>query len=276
MDGGLSSSHAKRCDLLTIAEFERLLGFQAGARVILGEVERCRASPGGCALPFRCAARIAAPTNARANVVSHPRRLAGAQRPARVSSDGRLATVIPIEQARHTEFASDPDGNFVARRVLHLDIARARGDMLSNMLQYWTALLGTARVPNFGDIDPVRLAQFGLLGSLHVLNAANPDPGRMRFDLYGKKSPLDTGRIYTGLAVGDYPIRVYAQTFAADLDSVRQTAEPRYFRIRNRLSGVDYHFSRLALPFSSDGTHIDRVVIVVRPEPDNAIPVNGT
>jgi hypothetical protein len=65
MDSGLSSSHAKRCDLLTIAEFERLLGFQACARVILGAVERCRASPGGCASPYRCAARIAAPTGAQ-------------------------------------------------------------------------------------------------------------------------------------------------------------------------------------------------------------------
>lgn len=275
MDGGVLSSHAKRCDLLTIAEFERLLGFQACAHVILGAVERCRAAPGGCASPYRCAGRIAGPNAGPGNVVAHPGRR-DAQRAMRPRSNAGPASVIPIEPARYTEIVSDPDGNFVARRVLHLDVARARGDVLSNMLQYWAILLGTARVPNFGDIDPVRLAQLGILGWLHVLNAANPDPGRMRFDLYGNKSPLDNGRIYTGLAIGDYPIRVYAQSLGADLDIVRHTAEPRYFRIRKRLSGVDYHYSRLALPFSSDGTHIDRVVVAVRPEPDNAIPVDAT
>lgn len=219
---------------------------------------------------------MAEPTDGADNVLTHAVTPPPAsRRPVQTKPSAGPAVIIPIEPVRYTEIVSDPDGNFIARRVLHLDIARARGDVLSDVLDYWTTLRGDRAMPLFGDIDPVRLAQIGALGWVHILNAANPDPERMRIDLYGDKSPLDNGRIYTGLEVGDYPIRVYAQSIVADLESVRRSGEPRYFRVRNRLRGVDYRYARLALPFSTDGTRTDRVMVTIRPEPASAVPANS-
>jgi hypothetical protein len=113
--------------------------------------------------------------------------------------------------------------------------------------------------------------QLGLLGRLHVLNVENADPLRMRFDLYGSKVPLDNGRIYTGLAIGDHPVRIQAETVAADYDVVRKAAEPHYFRVRKRLGGIGYRYTRLALPFSTGEGRVDRLVVAIRPEPNDGL-----
>jgi hypothetical protein len=97
----------------------------------------------------------------------------------------------------------------------------------------------------------------------------------MRFDLYGNKIPLDQGRNYAGVAVGDHRLRIYAESVAADYDGVRIAAEPRYFRIRKRLDGIGYRYARLVLPFSTGRGRIDRLVVAVRPEPDDGLPLHG-
>jgi hypothetical protein len=173
-----------------------------------------------------------------------------------------------------TQTVSDSHGNFIERRIVRTDVVRDRGDSIAELLSYWHALKGEGRVPSFADIDPVRLAQLGLLGRLHVLNAENPDPLLMRFDLYGNKVPLDNGRIYTGLAIGDHPVRIQAETVATDYDTVRRAAEPHYFRVRKQLGGIGYRYARLILPFSTGQGRIDRLLVAVRPEPDDGLPLN--
>jgi hypothetical protein len=172
------------------------------------------------------------------------------------------------------QVVTDGAGNFVERRIVRTDVLRERGDGLAELLAYWHALKGDGRLPSFADIDPVRLAQLGLLGRLHVLNADHPDPLRMRFDLYGNKASLDNGRIYTGLMVGDHPVHIQSQTVAADYDAVRRTAEPHYFRVRKGLTGVGYHYARLVLPFSAGEGRVDRLLVAIRPEPDDGVPLN--
>jgi hypothetical protein len=107
--------------------------------------------------------------------------------------------VVQLRAAMPIQVVTDHYDNFVERRVVRTDVLRERGDNIAELLGYWHALKGDDRVPSFADIDPVRLAQLGLLGRLHVLNCENPDPLLMRFDLYGNEVPLDKGRIYTGL-----------------------------------------------------------------------------
>jgi hypothetical protein len=269
MDGG-ASPVTRFCGLHTIAELEKLLGFGAGARVISRAVEDCHRNPGRCASHYACVERLAAiggghtkaklatltPAASTASVPAVPR---------------QSATILQLHAAAPAQVVTDNSGNFIERRAVRTDVVLARGDSIADLLSYWQALKGDERVPHFADIDPVRLAQLGLLGRLHVLNAENPDPLLMRFDLYGNKVPLDSGRIYTGLAIGDHPVRIQSQTVAADYDTVRKSAEPHYFRVRKRLGGIGYRYARLILPFSTGEGRVDRLVVAVRPEPDDGL-----
>jgi hypothetical protein len=267
------------CGLHTIAELEKLLGFGAGARVIARTIQRCHQSSGHCASHYACMERLAASDRMGAKLVVLPQAAdsafaAGAAGPAVQPASRRPASIIQLRDATPARIVSDDAGNVIERRLVRTDVIRRRGDSIADLLDYWTALKGDDRVPAFADIDPVRLAQLGLLGRLHVLNAENADSALMRFDLYGNKIPLDNGRIYTGLAVGDHPVRIQAQTVAADYDTVRKTAEPHYFRISKRLGGIGYRYARLILPFSFSGGRVDRLVVAVRPEPDDGLPLD--
>jgi hypothetical protein len=272
MDGGAGAS-TRFCGLHTIAELERLLGFGAGARVIARAIEQCHVSPGHCTSPYACAERLGVATG-EARLARLPQAAIASTAPVIHAVPRRAATVVQLRAAMPIQVVTDHCGNFIERRVVRTDVVRERGDNIAELLGYWHALKGDDRVPSFADIDPVRLAQLGLLGRLHVLNCENPDPLLMRFDLYGNKVPLDKGRIYTGLAVGDHPVRIHAQTVAADYDTVRRTAEPHYFRIRKQLGGVGYRYARLILPFSTGEGRVDRIVVTVRPEPDDGLPLN--
>ena len=271
MDGG-PGRQARFCGLHTIAELEKLLGFGAGARVIARTVERCHEGPGGCASHYACTERLAAIRGGEATLAT----LLPATPPASSSfgAPRKSGSIIQLHAAVPAQIVSDSYGNFIERRVLRPDAVRERGDSIAKLLDYWNALKGAAGVPQFADIDPVRLAQLGLLGRLHVLNAENPDPLLMRFDLYGNKVPLDNGRIYTGLAIGEHPVRIQAKTVAADYDTVRRTAEPHYFRVRKRLGGIGYRYARLILPFSVGEGRVDRLLVAIRPEPDDGLPLD--
>jgi hypothetical protein len=272
MEGGAHPA-TRFCGLHTIAELERLLGFGAGARVIARAVENCHRSPGRCASHYACAERLAAMGGPQAKLATLTRGPAAAATAA-PAAPRRSATVVQLHGSAPALTATDDAGNFIERRSVRTDVVLARGDNIADLLSYWTALKGEDRVPRFADLDPVRLAQLGLLGRLHVLNAENADPSRMRFDLYGNKVPLDNGRIYTGLAIGDHPVRIQAQTVAADYDTVRRTAEPHYFRVWKRLGGIGYRYARLILPFSAGEGRVDRLIVAVRPEPDDGLPLD--
>lgn len=151
--------------------------------------------------------------------------------------------------------------------------SRARGDGLAELLAYWDRLKERG-VPRFTDIDPVKLSQLGLFGRLHVLDASNPDPAQIRFALYGHDTPLDGGRDYAGFAVGDHPIRIYGQAVADSYDAVRAAGEPAYARIRKGLAGMGHHYARLVLPFSTGRRRIDRLLVAIRPEPDDGVPLD--
>ena len=268
MDGG-SGGPARFCGLHTIVELERLLGFAAGARAMLRAIERCHGTA-GCASPYACMERAAAVTPAGAKLAT----LRAANGGTACAAPKRSASVIQLRPALAGQVVSDDRGNFIERRMVRTDVVRDRGDNIAGLLSYWSALKAEDRVPSFADLDPVRLAQLGLLGRLHVLNAENPDPLLMRFDLYGNKVPLDNGRIYTGLAIGDHPVRIQAETVAADYDTVRRAAEPHYFRVRKQLGGIGYRYARLILPFSTGEGRVDRLLVAVRPEPDDGLPLD--
>lgn len=272
MDGG-PGAPTRFCGLHTIAELERLLGFADSARVIARAIEHCHGSPGRCASPYACVERLTAIGAGAAKLATLPQ-AAPTAAGAPAASPRKPGTVVQLHGAMPTQVVTDEFGNFIERRVVRTDVLRERGDGIADLLSYWSALKGGAWAPDFADIDPVRLAQLGVLGRLHVLNAENPDPAQMRFDLYGNKIPLDQGRVYTGLAVGAHPVRIQAQTVAADYDAVRRTAEPHYFRIRKQLGGIGYRYARLVLPFSTGKGRIDRLLVAVRPEPDDGLPLD--
>jgi hypothetical protein len=274
MDGGAHPA-TRFCGLHTIAELERLLGFGAGARVIARAVEDCHRSPGRCASSYACAERLVAVGGGGQAKLATLTRAMAPERETVPAAPRRSAEILQLRTAAPAQVVTDQSGNFIERRSVTTDVVRARGDSIADLLSYWTALKGEDRIPHFADIDPVRLAQLGLLGRLHVLNADNADPLLMRFDLYGNKVPLDSGRIYTGLAIGDHPVRIQSETVAADYDTVRKTAEPHYFRVRKQLGGVGYRYARLILPFSAgESGRVDRLVVAVRPEPDDGLPLD--
>jgi len=47
--------------------------------------------------------------------------------------------------------------------------------------------------------------------------------------------------------------------------------QERTRRVRKRLGGIGYRYARLILPFSTGEGRVDRLLVAIRPEPNNGV-----
>ena len=242
--------------LRALSTIEHIAGFGHTARSYAAKASRCReegcwAERSGGDAP----ATVPAPALIRLRALHVPRK------PAAVTCD----RTIPFLRSSLIDIAHDADGNYVERRALKLDTLPARGDPLGYLYLYWRDLRAAGSL-QFASIDTVHLARAGVIGKLHIVDVTSGDPGDFRFELSGYALPL--GRFEKPRAL---PTPIYAEAAMRDYNTARLTAVPRLHRMRSRLNGTSYHYTRLILPFLDARGRTNRLVVAVRQEPGDGV-----
>jgi hypothetical protein len=260
-----------RCEALFLAsEMLRLQNIRersAAVEEIEREAERCQMA-GDCPLTNACLHRFPQPVQIgpaarrRADNVRylHPQ-------PRRA---GRtfVAMAMPEESDDYETGLLDDAGNLVIRQThsrAQLDMREAGSMAL--LMAYWEELASEGWPPRFSRLNPWRLRDFGLLGRVNVDDVSPAEPAHFTIELHGAGRTIDKGVNYTGMQLGQYDVEIFARSLLLDFGAVKASGRPAYHQliVRNSLSRICY--TRLLLPFSSNGKTTDRVLTCFRSQP---------
>ncbi|WP_140056019.1 PAS domain-containing protein [Oceanibaculum nanhaiense] len=197
-----------------------------------------------------------------------------AQRPMASSTMGLKALYGGNRSARPAT-AEDDRGNFIYRMPMPVDEVSTSDSLgMENLLQIWRqAQQASGRrhgLPLLSDIDPKFIADIGMLGFVHLIDASSENPMNFHVSVYGSRVTLFNNRNFSGRALHDFPIPIYRESVATDYNTVRMTGVPAYHRVIATVDGSRRHYTRLLLPFSTDGNRPDRLLVGVRT--DNWLP----
>jgi len=250
-------------DLVTLASFERQIGFERVADAYLQMASGCDGC--NCRSPFHCgtAAAAQAKSAASARVVAFKRKLSATPRGAEptVSSGGDNLVPMALERER----VQDDSGNWmerINRPVNALRPERTHGSV-ELLFEYWHSLWLISH-GTLSDIDPIRFGQLGWLGRLHLVDVSHADPRQFRFQIRGARIPAVSGASREGAPLGDHPLPIIADIVTRDYDRVRREQEPLYSHVRGSLAGGSYRYDRLILPLSTTGREVDRLLVAIK------------
>ena len=240
-----------------LAALHRLTGCDLTAGELAAKAGRCVRE--GCLAESRDgegAAELPAPlpTPAPLELTLLPRR--SAPRLARPGGGEPIA----FSRSRSIDILADAQGNRVERRALRVEEVRDSAS-LAYLYQYWRWLRSSTPC-RFRDIDPTHFLRARIIGRLHVVDVRSSDPNNFRYELLGyavpwKASPLPR----------EMPVPIYAETTLRDYNTVRLTGAPRLQRVRARLDGTRYHYTRLILPLLDRRSRVSHLAVAIEREP---------
>jgi len=268
----MSNPEERACiDLVSLASFERQIGFEHVADEYLAIASRCDGC--NCRSPFNCNAANKARNLEAGRVVPIVRAPSGVS-PARMQPSSSGARLIEMRAER--DRIDDQAGNWIERVMRPLGALRgnAADPNLSALFEYWESLWATSRA-SLADIDPIRFGQLGWLGRLHLVDASHADPRRFHFQIRGQHIPAVRGASREGVPIGQNPHAALAASVANDYDRVRRTRQPLYGRVRCLLGGVPYRYERLILPLSSAGKQVNRLLVAIKMDQSSSDPAAG-
>jgi hypothetical protein len=175
------------------------------------------------------------------------------------------ALPLPFKRSALVDGVGDSQGNYVERRTLALESLPVRADTLGYLYRYWRDLR-TQTNCGFNDVDSVHLARAGIIGKLHILNVTSSDPAEFRYELFGYAVPVP--QYPTPKA---HPIGIWVDSLLRDYNTVRLSGVPRLHRVRSRLNGTSYHYTRLILPFLDKRHRVNRLAVAIRQEPGDGV-----
>ncbi|MEQ8251376.1 MAG: PAS domain-containing protein [Oceanibaculum nanhaiense] len=171
--------------------------------------------------------------------------------------------------------AEDDRGNFIYRMPMSLNEVSTSDSLgMENLFQIWQQAqrsMGRPQsIPLLSDMDPKMIADIGMLGFVHVIDVSSENPENFNVQVYGSRVTFYNGQNLSGLKIGSFPIPIYRESVATDYNTVRMTGVPAYHRVIATVDGSRRHYTRLLLPFSTDGNRPDRLLVGVRT--DNWLP----
>jgi hypothetical protein len=258
--GGDSSRGHEICRYLaTVSKLERLAGFDLTAEVFATAAIECPRQ--GCRFGPLCRAPDARQEPQHPDPVTA---LAFSPPPAGYRRAWGGAEPVAFARSTAIDVVSDEQGNFVERRTLKFDVLKAASS-LDYVFQYWQWLRG-ATPCRLSDLDVTQIIRAGIIGRLHVVDVRSSDPGDFRYELAGDVMPFKAPPGPSTL-----PVAIYAETTTRDYNTVRLTGGPRLQRVRGRLEGVCYHYTRLILPFLDKNRRVSHLAVAVEQEPGDGM-----
>jgi hypothetical protein len=253
--------------LRTLARLELLAGFDRTARLYERAAALCRKE--GCwaaAQQEEAAASAAAAGSAPIPFVACPTPTS----PDGIVRPPGIAEAIPFDRSALVDMVSDAAGNYLERRALKLESLADRTDSLGYIFNYWRQLRSGTDC-TLANIDTVHLERAGIIGKMHVVNVSSSDPQDFEFDVVGYALPMGNQEKPSAL-----PVPILAETAMRDYNTVRLADAPRLHRVRSRLAGVNYHYTRLMLPFLDVRCRVTRLLVAVRQEPGDGLKVDAS
>jgi hypothetical protein len=249
--------------LRALARIEEIAGYGHAARAYEAQAARCRDAT--------CCGAQSASVSGRALSAPPPVPLACHQhlRANSVGARGRSGNVVHFDRSAVVDIVSDRVGNYIERRALKLETLPSRSDALGYLFGYWRELRA-ASACRFTNIDTVHLDRAGIIGKMHVVDVSSSDPGDFRYELFGHAVPVDDCPVPRRL-----PIGIWADCLLRDYNTVRLTAAPQLRRMRCLLGGINYHYTRLILPFLDARDRVTHLAIAIRREPGDGVHVEA-
>jgi len=144
-------------------------------------------------------------------------------------------------------------------------MADFRGELsdpdLIQFYDYWVSLCGERPMPSRKDVDPLQIAP-SHLPNLMLIDVHH-DPRRYRYRLVGTNVVEASGDNRTGRYFDDVDFFKIHPRVTQQYDHVVETGRPLYSLepFTNLRTGNNYDVDRLLLPLSSDGKHVDMLVV---------------
>lgn len=138
------------------------------------------------------------------------------------------------------------------------DPAQIRDPLLRQLYDFWDAKRGGREMPGRRDFDPLELRW--ILGNVLLLDVLRDPPG-FRFRVHGTNLAQRAGFDMTGKTMDEYPDPEYAKVALRSFSTAVETRRP-FARINERtIEGRAYGYEALHLPLSSDGEHVDMLLV---------------
>ena len=163
--------------------------------------------------------------------------------------------------------SEDENGNFIYRMPMPLDeVSHSDSFGMEHLLRLWRTSQQQSKnpLPLLSSINPETFTEIGMLGYVHVIDVSPAGPHDFSVQVYGSRVTLHNGQNLSGMPLGDLPISIYRDAVATDYNTARMTGMPYYHRVVATIDDSRRHYTRLILPFSTDGMRPDRLLVGVR------------
>ncbi len=137
-------------------------------------------------------------------------------------------------------------------------LERIQSDVLKRVYEYWDGKRGGRRAPARADIDPVDLA--GDLPNVFLIDVED-SPRQYHIRLMGQAFIDEFGENVAGRCLHEIDLGEAKDSILAAYDELVATWEPMHVLTEySKADGRRIRFERLALPLSSDGKTVDKVL----------------
>ena len=132
---------------------------------------------------------------------------------------------------------------------------------LVQFYDYWASLCGDRPMPSRKDVDPLQITP-SHLPNLMLIDVLQ-DPRRYRYRLVGTNIVTASGEDRTGRIFEDVGFFKIHPVVLQQYNRVVETGKPFHSLepFTNFRTGNDYDVDRLLLPLSSDGRHVDMLMV---------------
>jgi hypothetical protein len=134
-----------------------------------------------------------------------------------------------------------------------------RHPKLRQLYDYWNGKRGDRPMPSRADLDPVDI-RFAI-GDVILADVLEGTPPRFRIRLHGTNLAERTSFDLTGKMLDEMPVPEFRDLVTRSFRKVVRTREPLHALADRLLDGRMQRYEAIILPLSSDGEHVDRLMI---------------
>ena len=98
----------------------------------------------------------------------------------------------------------------------------------------------------------------------NAFDTSPEDPFNFRILTVNQHAKRFAGADLTGHRIGDYPVGLHARGLQTDFNLTKREVQPMYQILHQRFLGFERLYSRIVLPFSTDGQCVDRLASIVQ------------
>lgn len=132
--------------------------------------------------------------------------------------------------------------------------------LLRRLYQYWERERGSLVMPLRGSVDPIKMRY--ILGHLALIDVA--DRRHFRVRLHGTELVSRLKADFTGKMINELPSVDLRKLALSWFTTVVEQGAPYHEQVDRVIDGLTRHFEALALPYSTQRTGVDLILLAIR------------